>query len=702
MYTVAIILLLTPIVLLILYYTGVSRTKSDDLISTARCDEMFYFIEDTKSDLGRSMSLYGKRAAVYLTNYVLENNETLYSYTFHPCNHINYSERGSEMALAELVICGTINGTSVPNIENETIMNWASAFQNRASGFGFNTTINITNLSIGMRDAFNFVLNANFTLDFRDDANLCHFLGTATNASSVTSIEGLEDPLYSIETGGIGFKEYIECDNIHNLTVVAGCSEDDGNGTFSGTAMFVGPGYPISNKADLENYASSTGDDISKEVVVVTSGFGEVCRPNTVGEDEEIYFNITKDKHFGGVIIYGDPGEGTHCITIPWIWKTGDIDPYGAENPPRETGCGDSIANITVGSCVSIKTNKQCSKFFVYRSGYEHNTTMNCYHASEAAQYNASCSSYPPISDGPSFFDRLNGNYTLSTKYKEWSTTHYGNPNIGLEGIVDLYELEANGVETRQGGTWVDYLYWKGFNGSPSIDTCESGEIRFRLDCQHAYSYNISTEDVSGSNERPTVTIYYPHANASFDWSSDLPISINATCTDCDGTVTHVSMGIENDLRDASNNGSDWNTSWSTDTTGIYRLIASAKDDTNLTGYSDEEVVIFVTGAPLGDNTRPDAPELASPENGSTGVSRTPTFGWNSVIDSSGIYQYEIQVDESSAGFGSIITDKNISSTIFDSDVTLASLHTYYWRVRAMDGSGNWGDWCEPWVFETA
>ncbi len=93
----------------------------------------------------------------------------------------------------------------------------------------------------------------------------------------------------------------------------------------------------------------------------------------------------------------------------------------------------------------------------------------------------------------------------------------------------------------------------------------------------------------------------------------------------------------------------------------------------------------------------PDAPVLASPSNGATGISTSPTLSWNA---SAGASTYQVQVS----------TVSDFSTTVFDqsgivatsvSVPGLADNTLHYWRVNATNGGGT-GSWSTTWSFTTA
>jgi hypothetical protein len=97
------------------------------------------------------------------------------------------------------------------------------------------------------------------------------------------------------------------------------------------------------------------------------------------------------------------------------------------------------------------------------------------------------------------------------------------------------------------------------------------------------------------------------------------------------------------------------------------------------------------------DTLKPAAPGLVSPADGENTNDNTPTFEWTSVTDPSGVtYQIQIGDNVGSPVYWAIdITE--ITHTLLDENAL--ALGMYYWRVRAVDGVGNIGDWSESRTF---
>ena len=91
----------------------------------------------------------------------------------------------------------------------------------------------------------------------------------------------------------------------------------------------------------------------------------------------------------------------------------------------------------------------------------------------------------------------------------------------------------------------------------------------------------------------------------------------------------------------------------------------------------------------------PSAPTLNLPVNGSTISDNTPYFDWSDV---SGASNYELQVDNMSNFSSPNIDQKNLTSSSYTA-VSSLSDSTWYWRVRAKDSNGTWGNWSSTWNF---
>ncbi len=123
-----------------------------------------------------------------------------------------------------------------------------------------------------------------------------------------------------------------------------------------------------------------------------------------------------------------------------------------------------------------------------------------------------------------------------------------------------------------------------------------------------------------------------------------------------------------------------------------YRVELSTTDNTTTPQLFD----ILISYDINIDDTAPPTPALVSPSNGAVLSDSTPTFDWTSVSDPSGV-TYDIQVDND-PDFSS--PEVNVAG-LTDNTYTSPALayENYSWRVRAVDGASNIGDWSDVWQF---
>jgi hypothetical protein len=92
----------------------------------------------------------------------------------------------------------------------------------------------------------------------------------------------------------------------------------------------------------------------------------------------------------------------------------------------------------------------------------------------------------------------------------------------------------------------------------------------------------------------------------------------------------------------------------------------------------------------------PDIPNLYSPNNGSTGISKTPTLIWFSSIKAQ---TYRLQVSTNST-FTNLVFDDSTLTVTSKQIGTLANSTTYYWRVNAKNEIWT-SDWSSVFWFRT-
>jgi hypothetical protein len=142
-----------------------------------------------------------------------------------------------------------------------------------------------------------------------------------------------------------------------------------------------------------------------------------------------------------------------------------------------------------------------------------------------------------------------------------------------------------------------------------------------------------------------------------------------------------------------------------TDAKGIFTTsfkIPKSKAGDHTITVTDPTAAVFSMKLSV-ESAPPPTPNLISPEAGSEfGFfgRTTVTFRWSTVEDPSGVY-YVLEISPSPDFAGTIIRKEGLTGTEYtlttDEAVTKGN---YYWRVKAVDGADNQGDWTNGQLFK--
>ena len=237
---------------------------------------------------------------------------------------------------------------------------------------------------------------------------------------------------------------------------------------------------------------------------------------------------------------------------------------------------------------------------------------------------------------------------------------------------ISEYTLEAGEALTTQGEYW-----WRAAAVDAAGNEGWSGDWRFDLDTTPPQvpflnspnnNSNINTtqpyfswQDVS---DRDTFSL---QINTDADFSSPEVYKQNINQSDYylvpDEALTEGTWYWRVRAVDQAGNASNWSGSW-----------------------------FFVV-----DTTPPSAPSLLSPIDGALTNNYRPTFDWEDVTDPSGV-AYWLQIARDVYFYDKQEDRSWIPASTWTMDWDLGD-NTWYWRVKAVDGTGNESDWSISWVF---
>ena len=422
-----------------LYYDTYRSTGGIDT-SNVRTDELHYFIESSKKDVSRAMTISGRRAAIYLIDNVVSTGAPL---------------SDPEQSLEELMINSTLTiGPVTQNVsymQNHTLSKWLADVKNGGEKQYFDVNLSVSSLDIYAYDAWNFleIMTLSFNVSDKKGGGResCRYENTDVKISSLVPIAGLEDDLYALKTTNKIRRFFLESNSTKVYELVGSAAK--GNGTGGGRICDLSTSGDPS--ASLASYNTTYPELVNYTVFVMN-----ISDYSTLLSGAKTILNMS-----AGVINYND--IPLDSIGFPYV-------------------AGLSALNASNSSFVALKNDEQHN---VVRLLINDDISKNTYYAS---------------GNGSSFFDRLEGRLNVTQKYLNQSLYSRGLLNsgtytpIGLESLVNVtdfykYELYSLGIlpnYTSQSS--VDYQYFQNASGLWVYGTPEW----LRLDPKHLEKYNLT------------------------------------------------------------------------------------------------------------------------------------------------------------------------------------------------------------------
>ncbi|RLI96185.1 MAG: hypothetical protein DRO99_04955, partial [Candidatus Aenigmatarchaeota archaeon] len=183
-YSLIAILLTIPIMLFIAYYVTESQNMRYGSLEKVVSDQMHEVETSLENDFEQALEISGKRAFLAATDYAISTS--------------NYLD-DAEYRLRELIEHGTMYGNSSFVMYNQTVPDWISKIL--ALDLGFNIDLNYEDVSIRDLNGFNAKIQSTLIVNISDRFGIASIDKTAVKRS-VVSLEGLEDPLFPLNTLG--------------------------------------------------------------------------------------------------------------------------------------------------------------------------------------------------------------------------------------------------------------------------------------------------------------------------------------------------------------------------------------------------------------------------------------------------------------------------------------------------------------------
>lgn len=184
--------------------------------STTRITEASFFLDSVLQDMDRSLSMASRRAFTSSTNYVIVNNQPL---------------KQPEENVSSALINGTISGENLSGMKDISMEEWVDRVSRIASESSYELEAEVTDYGL---NSTGLEVRAQYSVFARlkDPVSLARFNRTE-QASTKTSLEGIEDPMITLRSKGRYVSKYSDCgfdEPAENLLTASTHSETYGYG----------------------------------------------------------------------------------------------------------------------------------------------------------------------------------------------------------------------------------------------------------------------------------------------------------------------------------------------------------------------------------------------------------------------------------------------------------------------------------------
>jgi len=249
-YSILTIIILIPIIMLSVNYSETLRGYGTDIGSNVRLKSGLYFLDSVNEDFERAVKIVGRRSITACINNVIEEGKGLDS---------------AEDSIIELFENKTLNGTP-SEIMDYNIYDWINKSDAIAMKRGFILEREMKIVSVSMEDPWNVIFTIELNIKLKDKENLFSYEKNLTKEIPV-SIEGLEDTLYILNTGGKITRKIAKQEDNLIEKILDGTG---GNGWNSGISIKIDDPQSLSDKDEKVFINATTDSSYSSFAGVVT------------------------------------------------------------------------------------------------------------------------------------------------------------------------------------------------------------------------------------------------------------------------------------------------------------------------------------------------------------------------------------------------------------------------------------------------
>ncbi|HJN57256.1 MAG: hypothetical protein QF436_00920 [Candidatus Woesearchaeota archaeon] len=184
-FTFAAIALSVIIIMSFNTYKSYDMKEKTDVVGV-RINTVNNFIKDIEQDLEKGLFIAGFRAFLSMGESIANKGTFI---------------TNLEGSFEELVLQGTLNNEELSLMKDSTFTDWSEKIEAQANKVGITVNFTILSVSITQEDAWSVLVNANLSLEVRDEKNTSSWKRNKSMVAEI-STESFEDPLYTLNSQG--------------------------------------------------------------------------------------------------------------------------------------------------------------------------------------------------------------------------------------------------------------------------------------------------------------------------------------------------------------------------------------------------------------------------------------------------------------------------------------------------------------------
>jgi len=303
-FSIITVLLILPLVALSITFGESMRGHGSDIGEQVRLTSSYYHYHSLNEDLVRTSNKVGRRSLLSAITEVVDEGEGLNS---------------SEETLQELFVNGTVDGESHPLMNRSGVDEWLESIERISSERGYEVSLERDQPEVKMTEPFVVSFPFEYSFGMKDKDGMFR-LEKEKTAPTKVNIEGLEDPIVALGTGGMYSLTVESCGFEYTVKELA--RGEGSNSWASGEAIVVEEELP---DIEEEEKVLVTGNEELEEEI--NSFAGAVLGFDVDGSDINVPYVVDEEvdldsfENGNRVVVEGDLGEAWEVENLYRMWR---------------------------------------------------------------------------------------------------------------------------------------------------------------------------------------------------------------------------------------------------------------------------------------------------------------------------------------------------------------------------------------------